>query len=120
MSPFPKTWEGTMSLPRNQQEELFSADKELADFLPADGPMMVFVREIYPAFKDEDFAQYYSTKGRWATSPAFLACVTILQFRENLSDPEAAEACVRRLDWKIALHLPVGEKTSFQKRCMRI
>jgi hypothetical protein len=102
-----------MSLPRNQQEELFSANKELADFLPADDPMMVFSREIYPAFKDEEFAQCYSTKGRWATSPAFLACVTILQFRENLSDPEAAEACVRRLDWKIALHLPVGEKTSF-------
>ena len=50
-----------MSLPRNQQEELFSADKELADFLPADDPMTVFSREIYPAFKDEDFAQYYST-----------------------------------------------------------
>jgi transposase len=113
MSRFSKTWEGTMSLPRNQQEELFSADKELADFLPADDPMMVFSREISPAFKDEDFAQCYSTKGRWATSPAFLACVTILQFRENLSDSEAAEACVRRLDWKIALHLPVGEKTSF-------
>ena len=102
-----------MSLPQNQREELFSADKELVDFLPADDPMVVFSREIYPAFKDEDFAQYYSNKGRWATSPAFLACVTILQFRENLSDPEAAEACVRRLDWKIALHLPVIEKTSF-------
>jgi hypothetical protein len=87
-----------MSLPRKQQEELFSANKELADFLPADDPMMVFSQEIYPAFKDEEFAQCYSTKGRWATSPAFLACVTILQFRENLSDPEAAEACVRRLE----------------------
>jgi transposase len=102
-----------MSLPQNQREELFTADKELPDFLPADDPMVVFSKEIYPAFKDEDFAQYYSSKGRWATSPAFLACVTILQFRENLSDPEAAEACVRRLDWKIALHLPVTEKTSF-------
>ena len=102
-----------MSLPNTQREQLFSAEKELSDFLPAADPMMVFSREIYPAFKDEDFAQCYSTKGRWATSPAFLACVTILQFRENMSDPEAAGACVRRLDWKIALHLPVGEKSSF-------
>ena len=102
-----------MSLPQIQREQLFSAEKELSDFLPLEDPMMVFSREIYPAFKDQDFAQCYSTKGRWATSPAFLACVTILQFRENMSDPEAAEACVRRLDWKIALHLPVGEKTSF-------
>ena len=102
-----------MSLPNTQSEQLFSAEKELPDFLPADDPMVVFSRELYTAFEDEEFAQCYSTKGRWATSPAFLACVTILQFRENLSDPETAEACVRRLDWKIALHLPVGEKTSF-------
>jgi hypothetical protein len=62
-----------MSLPQNQRESLFTADKELTDFLPADDPMVVFSQEIYPAFKDEDFARYYSNKGRWATSPAFLA-----------------------------------------------
>jgi hypothetical protein len=50
-----------MSLPRNQQEELFSADKELPDFLPAENLMMVFSREIYLAFKDEEYAQCYST-----------------------------------------------------------
>jgi hypothetical protein len=44
-----------MSLPRNRQEELFSAINELPDFLPEDDPMMVFSREIYPAFTDEDF-----------------------------------------------------------------
>ncbi len=54
-------------LPKSQREELFTADKELADFLPADDHMMVFSKEIYPAFKDDDFAGYYSTKGRWAT-----------------------------------------------------
>ncbi len=64
-------------------------------------------------FSDEDFAECYSTKGRHAIPPTYLACVTLLQFRENMSDPEAAEACVRRLDWKIAHHRPLKENVSF-------
>jgi len=102
-----------MSLNKDSQEKLFTATNELQGFLPEDDPMMVFERTIYPAYKDEDFAECYSTKGRHAIPPAFLACVTLLQFRENLSDPEAAEACVRRLDWKIALHLPIRQNVSF-------
>jgi hypothetical protein len=53
-----------VSLPQNQREGLFTANKKLLDFLPPDDPMVVFGREIYPAFKDEDFARYYSSKGR--------------------------------------------------------
>ena len=102
-----------MSLPKNQQEELFTVINELPDFLPEDDPMMVFSKTIYSAFTDKDFEDCYSTKGRNAISPAFLACVTLLQFRENLSDPETAEAVVRRLDWKIALHLRLRENVSF-------
>ena len=56
-------------------------------------------------FKDEDFEDCYSAKGRNAISPAFLACVTLLQFRENLSDPETSEAVVRRLVSAIAFGL---------------
>ena len=96
-----------MSLNKKAQEELFTAKQQLPHFLPADDPMMVFGEEIYPAFKDEDFQQYYSTVGRNAISPAFFARVTVLQFRENMSDPQAAGACMRRIDWKIALHLPL-------------
>lgn len=102
-----------MSLRKDSQEELYSANNVLQGFLPEDDPMMVFEKEIYPAFKDEDFIGFYSTKGRNAIPPAFLACVTLLQFRENMSDPEAAQACVRRLDWKIALHLALEKNTSF-------
>jgi len=90
-----------MSLPKNKQEELFTAARELPDFLPIDDPMMVFGHTIYPAFTDKDFEDCYSTKGRNAISPAFLACVTLLQFRENLSDPETAEAVAVLLQKKI-------------------
>ena len=102
-----------MSLNKDSQEKLFTATNELQDFLPEDDPMMVFERTIYPAFKDEDFEECYSTRGRHAIPPAYLACVTLLQFRENMSDPETAEACVRRLDWKIALRRPIEENVSF-------
>ena len=102
-----------MSLRKDSQEELYSANNVLQGFLPEDDPMMVFEKEIYPAFKDEDFAKFYSTIGRHAIPPAFLARVTLLQFQEDMSDPEAADACVRRLDWKISLHLALEKNTSF-------
>lgn len=102
-----------MSLPESGQEHLFAAGNELPEFLPEDDPMMIFSREIYPSFSDREFQGCYSKEGRPAISPAFLACVTLLQFREHMSDAEAAGAVVRRLDWKIALHLPVYENTTF-------
>jgi len=102
-----------MSLDKKAQEELFTAKEQLPGFLSEDDPMMVFSEQIYPAFRDKDFEQYYAALGRNAISPAFLARVTILQFRESMSDPEAADACFRRLDWKIALHLPLEENRSF-------
>jgi hypothetical protein len=86
-----------MSLPKDSQEKLFTATNEFKGFLPDNDPMMVFSNTIYPVFKDGEFADCYSEKGRNAISLAFLACVTLLQFRENLADTETAEACVRRM-----------------------
>lgn len=37
-----------------------------------------------------------------------LAMVTIFQYIEGVSDPQAVEAVRRRIDWKYALHLPLG------------
>ncbi len=95
------------------QEQLFTADKMLKGFLPKEDSMMVFSKEIYPLFKDEDFKDFYSDKGRNGISPAFFPRVTLLQYKENLSDTEAKEACTRRIDWKIALHIPLEEKVNF-------
>jgi len=102
-----------MSLPKNKSENLFSSDTTLLNLLPSNDPMVVFSKEIYPIFTDDDFKDCYSTKGRNAISPAFFSLITILQWKESLSDPEAADAVVRRLDWKIALHLPIDYKNSF-------
>jgi hypothetical protein len=103
-----------MSLPVFSQENLFAAGNELSGFLPDDDPMMIFSRQFYPRFSDQEFEDCYSPNGRPAVSPRLLACVTLLQYREHLKRRlEAAAAVIRRLDWKIALHLPVYENTSF-------
>lgn len=67
-----------MSLPESGQEHLFAAGNELPDLLPEDDPMMIFSRVVYPGFSDQEFQTCYSSKGRPAVSPAFLACVTLV------------------------------------------
>ena len=54
-------------------------------------------------YQDEDFAALFPTKGQPALAPWRLALVTVLQFMENLTDRQAADAVRGRLDWKYAL-----------------
>jgi len=102
-----------MSLKKDKQKELFTANNILQGFLKEDDPMKIFSKEIYPIFSDDDFKDCYSEIGRNGISPAFLSAITILQWKEHLSDEETAEACINRLDWKIALHIPIEKNTSF-------
>lgn len=49
---------------------------------------------------DEDFADLFPPKGQPALSPWRLALICIMQYMENLSDRQAAEAVRGRIDWK--------------------
>jgi transposase len=60
-------------------------------------------------FQDEDFAGLFPPDGQPALPPWRLALVTILQFRENLSDRQAAEAVRGRIDWKYLLGLELTD-----------
>jgi transposase len=51
-------------------------------------------------FRDDDFAALFSNEGAPGLPPWRLALITILQFHENLSDRQAAEAVRARIDWK--------------------
>ena len=51
----------------------------------------------------ETFAKLFPGRGQPAEAPGRLALVTLLQFAEDLSDREAAEAVRNRLDWKYLL-----------------
>jgi transposase len=59
---------------------------------------------------DEAFAAAYGARGRPGISPAQLAVVTVLQFTENLTDRQAADAVRGRLDWKYCLGLALEDE----------
>src|SRR5215813_8057332 len=60
-------------------------------------------------FADPMFAKLFPRCGQPAEAPWRLALVTILQFAENLSDRQAAEAVRGRIDWKYALGLELTD-----------
>jgi transposase len=56
-------------------------------------------------FSDADFGDLYPDRGQPGLPPGRLALVMVLQFRENLSDRQAAEAVRARIDWRYLLGL---------------
>src|SRR5919205_882842 len=65
--------------------------------------------ELGPLFEDRDFAALFPTCGQPGLSPALPATVTLMQFLENLSDRQAADAVRARIDWKYALGLELTD-----------
>jgi transposase len=72
-------------------------------------PYLALRDTLGPLFADADFADLYAHQGPAGLSPARLAVITLLQFREGLSDREAADAVRSRLDWKYLLGLPLDD-----------
>lgn len=60
-------------------------------------------------FEDEDFTELFPKLGQPALAPWRLALVTLLQFRENLTDRQAAEAVRSRIDVKYLLGLELTD-----------
>src|SRR6185503_5595806 len=67
-------------------------------------------QELGTLFTDADFAAVYPRRGRPAWTPWRLALITLMQFVENLSDRQAAEAVRARIDWKYALSLELTDE----------
>ena len=65
--------------------------------------------ELGSIYTDDVFIELYSDEGQPGWSPWRLALVTVMQFAENLSDRQAAEAVRARLDWKYALSLELSD-----------
>ena len=61
-------------------------------------------------YQDEAFGATYGTRGAPGISPAQLAMVTVLQFTEDLTDRQAADAVRGRLDWKYCLGLALDHE----------
>ena len=60
-------------------------------------------------YQDSQFATLFSHRGQPAAAPGRLALAVVLQFVENLSDREAADAVRGRIDWKYALGLALTD-----------
>jgi len=65
--------------------------------------------ELGSWYEDAAFAAAYGVRGKPGISPAQLAMVTVLQFAENLTDRQAADAVRGRLDWKYCLGLALED-----------
>ena len=76
---------------------------------PKGNPYLTLRDHLGSIFSDEDFADLYPHRGRPVYPPWRLALVTIVQFRENLSDRQAAEAVRGRIDLKYLLGLPLAD-----------
>src|SRR5919107_4982441 len=76
---------------------------------PKGNPYLTLRDALGPVFADRDFADLHPERGRPACPPWRLALVTLLQFREGLSDRQAAEAVRARIDWKYLLALDLAD-----------
>lgn len=72
---------------------------------PKGNPYLTLRDELGTVFEDSDFEELFATVGQPALPPWRTALVTVLQFRENMSDRQAAEAVRSRIDWKYLLGL---------------
>ena len=74
------------------------------------GTLAMRLRDELGAFyQDEQFAQLYPVTGQPAYTPWRLALVTVLQYAENLTDRQAANAVRERIDWEYSLGLDLTD-----------
>jgi transposase len=74
------------------------------------GTLAMRVRdELGEVFADGAFVDAFGVRGKPGISPGQLAMVTVLQFAENLTDRQAADAVRGRIDWKYLLGLELTD-----------
>ncbi len=65
--------------------------------------------ELGMLYANHQFAALFPTRGQPAEAPARLALILVMQFAENLTDRQAADAVRSRIDWKFALGLDLTD-----------
>lgn len=76
---------------------------------PRGNPYLLLRDRLGPVFDDAGFGDLYPALGQPAYAPWRLALVTLMQFREGLSDRQAADAVRARIDWKHLLALDLAD-----------
>ncbi|HXX78083.1 MAG TPA: IS1182 family transposase [Ktedonobacteraceae bacterium] len=60
-------------------------------------------------YRDDQFAALYPAGGQFAEQPWRIALVLVMQYMENYTDRQAAEAMTTRIDWKYVLSLELTD-----------
>jgi transposase len=77
---------------------------------PRNDNIYMKMRDVFgTVYTDGQFADLYPQRGQPAESPWRLALVTVMQYAENLTDRQAADAVRGRIDWKYALGLELDD-----------
>jgi transposase len=99
-----------MSLKPSVVEPVPRATARVARAAFPKGNLYISMRDkLGTLFEDVDFTELYPRRGQSAFAPWRLALITVMQFLENLSDRQAAEAVRSRIDWKYALSLELTD-----------
>lgn len=100
-----------MSLPRDGLHPVPEETARVAHAAFPDGNVYLRLRdELGTLFDDALFTAVYAIEGQPALHPWRLALVSVMQFMENLSDRQAAQAVRARIDWKYALGLELTDE----------
>src|SRR5436305_14828523 len=109
----PKRAEGRRKTMSMDPQELGSIPQETARVARAacpKGPLAMRLRDaLADLYQDEQFAALYPVEGQPAYAPWRLAVVTVVQYTENLTDRQAANAVRERIDWKYSLGLDLTD-----------
>jgi len=65
--------------------------------------------ELGTVYTDEQFAALYPEGGQFAEQPWRIALLLVMQYMENYTDRQAAEAMRTRIDWKYVLSLELSD-----------
>jgi transposase len=99
-----------MSLKPQAIEEVPEETRRVAEAAFPKGNRYMRMRdELGTFYHDEDFEDLFPQQGQHAYSPWRLALISVMQFAENLSDRQAADAVRGRIDWKYALSLELTD-----------
>ena len=98
-----------MLIPDYNQEIPESTVQVAQAAFPKGNPYLTLRDRLGTIFEDRDFIELFPELGQPALAPWRLALVTVMQFRENLTDRQAAEAVRDRIAWKYLLSLELTD-----------
>ena len=75
---------------------------------PKGNVYMQMYDELGLIYENHQFATLFPRCGQPAEDPARLALILVMQFAENLTDRQAADAVRGRIDWKCATRCRFG------------